>query len=223
MNYKIPSPKEIRENFQKSSYSFIEYHFHRRVSPYFTWFFLHFTLCAELIALLTPLVDLFTIYFIYKANYILAAILTQVHIIIDSTDGEVARFRKRIVKRSKNQEAFGAFTDSIVGMLIFPFVIFYVGFKLEDLITGIISLGSFYLLVISSAYAKIYYSHLNIGAKFREKHLGKKKYKWGFNSIIQKSLITLSLLFQSVVFLWIFIVGAIIITFLRIYLFYKQN
>ena len=64
MKYKVPSPREIRKSFQKSSYSFIEYHIHRRISPYFTWFFLHFTLTAELITLLTPLNDLITIYLI---------------------------------------------------------------------------------------------------------------------------------------------------------------
>ena len=223
MSYKMPSPKEIREKYQKSEYSLIEYHFHRRISPYFTWFFLHFTITAELIALLTPLADLFTLYLISNENFIWAAILTQIHIILDSSDGEIARFRRTFIKRSKKQEAFGAFTDSFVGMVLFPFVVFYTGLKFGNLITGAIGIGVFYLLVITSAYAKVYYPQSKVGKNFREKILGKRKYKWGFNSIIQKSLITLALLFQSIIFLWIFIAGALIITVLRIRLLYKQK
>lgn len=223
MKYSVPSPPKIRKSFQKSSYSFIEYHFHRRISPYFTWFFLHFTLTAELIALLTPLNDLLVIYFISNGNFILAAILTQVHIILDSSDGEIARFRKTIVKLTKSQESFGQLTDSLVGLLIFPFIIFYAGFKFSGVIPGLIIMGIFYLLVLSSAYVKIYYPKLEIGKNFREKHLGKRKYKWGFNSIIQKSLVTLSLLFQSIIFLWIFAAGALVVIVLRIYLLCKQR
>jgi len=223
MKYKIPSPNEIRKSFQKSEYSFIEYHIHRRISPYLTWFFLYFTITAELIALLTPLIDLITIYLIFNGNFILAAILIQIHIILDSSDGEIARFRKTIMKRSKNQEAFGALTDSLVGLLIFPFIIFYVGLEFGSLITGLIGMGSFYLLVISSAYAKVYYPKSRVGKNFRQKVFGKRKYKWGFNSIIQKSLITLALLFQLVIFLWIFVLGAITIVVLRVYLLYRQK
>lgn len=222
MKYKIPSPNFIRKSFQKSE-NFIAHHIHRRISAFLTWFFLHFTITAELIALLTPLNDLLTIYFISQGNFIVAALLIQLHIVLDSSDGEVARFRKTIVKRSKKQEAFGAFTDSMVGLLIFPFIIFYVGLALGNLIIGLISMGAFYLLVFSSAYAKVYYPKLKLGDKYRRKHLGKKKYKWGFNSVIQKSLITLALLFQSVIFLWIFVAGAITISVLRIYLLYRQK
>ncbi len=223
MKYSVPSPKEIRKSFQKKKYSFIEYHFHRRISPFFTWFFLHFTLTAELIALLTPVNDLITIYLISNGNFVWAAILTQLNIILDSSDGEIARFRKTIVKRSNNKEAFGGFTDSIVGMVFFPFVIFYTGFELGNLITGLISLGAFYLMVFSSAYTKVYFPKAEVGKNFREKALGKRKYKWGFNSIIQKSLITLALLFQSIIFIWVFVAGAIIVTLLRISLLYRQK
>ena len=223
VKYQVPKPREIREKYQKSDYSFIEYHFHRRISPYLTWFFLHFTICAELIALLTPVTDIFTLYFIYDGRYIIAAFLTQLHIIFDSTDGEIARFRKTIVKRSKNQDSFGGYTDSMVGLVLFPFIIFYAGLTFGNLITGLIGIGTFYLLVFSSAYAKVYFPSSEIGKKIREKAFGKRKYKWGFNSIIQKSLITLALLFQSVVFIWIFIAVALIMTFMRVYLLYKQN
>jgi len=223
MKYKVPSPREIRKSFQKSSYSFIEYHIHRRISPYFTWFFLHFTLTAELIALLTPLNDLITIYLISNGNFIFAAILTQVHIILDSSDGEIARFRKTIVKRTKTQESFGGFADSIVGMIFFPFIIFYTGFIFGNLIIGLISIGAFYLMVFSSAYAKVYFPKSEVGAKLREKAFGKREYKWGFNSIIQKSLITLALLFQSIIFLWIFVASAVIVSLLRAYFLYNQK
>ncbi len=223
MKYDVPSPREIRKSFQKKEYSFLEYHFHRRISPIFTWFFLHFTLTAELIALLTPINDLITIYLISNGNFIWAVILTQLNIILDSSDGEVARFRKTIIKRTENQNSFGGFTDSIVGMVFFPFVIFYTGFTFGNLITGLVSIGAFYLMVFSSAYAKVYFPKAEIGRNFREKHLGKRKYKWGFNSIIQKSLITLALLFQSMIFIWIFVAGAVIVTILRIFLLYNQE
>ena len=222
MKYKIPSPNEIRKSFGKSD-NFISHNLHRRISAFLTWFFLHFTLTAELIALLTPLNDLVTLYAISNGNFILAAILIQLNIVLDSSDGEIARFRKTIMKRTKNQESFGGLTDSVAGLLIFPFVIFYAGFKFGGLIPGLVIVGVFYLLILSSAYTKVYFPKLEIGKNFREKHLGKRKYKWGFNSVIQKSLITLALLFQSIIFLWIFAVGAFIVIVMRIYLLYKQK
>lgn len=222
MKYKIPSPNEIRKSFGKSD-NFISHNLHRRISAFLTWFFLHFTLTAELIALLTPLNDLLTIYFISNGNFIAAALLVQLNIILDSSDGEIARFRKTIVKRTESQESFGGLTDSLVGLLIFPFVIFYTGLEFGNLATGLIGIGIFYFLVFSSAYTKVYFPKLEIGKNFREKHLGKRKYKWGFNSVIQKSLITLALLFQSIIFLWIFVVGAFVVIVMRIYLLYNQK
>lgn len=223
MEYAIPSPKEIRKSFQKKEYSFLEYHFYRRISPYFTWIFLHITICAEIIALLTPLADIFTIYLISNGNFIWAAVLTQIHIIFDSSDGEVARFRKKIIKRTKNQEAFGGFVDSIAGFILFPFVIFYSALEFGNLATALISTGIFYILVASSAYTKVYFPKSKIGVNIREKTLGKRKYKWGFNSIVQKSLITLALLFQSIIFIWIFVAGAGAIILIRIFWLYQRS
>ena len=127
------------------------------------------------------------------------------------------------MKRTENQESFGGFADSMVGMIIFPFIIFYTGFIFGNLITGLISMGAFYLMVFSSAYAKVYFPKAEVGKKIREKAFGKRKYKWGFNSIIQKSLVTFALLFQSVIFLWIFVAGAVVVSILRIYLLYRQK
>ena len=186
MRYKVPSPREIRKSFQKPKYSFLEYHVHRRISPYFTWVFLHLTIVAELVALLTPVADLLTIYFISQGNFLVAAILTQVNIILDSSDGEMARFRKTIIKRSANKERFGGFTDSFVGMIFFPFIVFYVGLEFGNLITGLIGIGAFYLLVFSSAYAKVYFPESKSTKKLSKKVFGDRKFKWGFNSIIQK-------------------------------------
>ena len=220
MRYKVPSPKEIRKNFQKSD-NIISHHIHRRISAYLTWIILHITLWAEGIALLTPIIDLLAVYSIFTGHFIWAAILTQLHLVVDSSDGEIARFRKTIVKRTDKQDQFGGFMDSMAGLLVFPFIIFSIGFVLDSLFIGLIGMGVFYTNVISSSYVKVYFPKSDAGKNISSK-LKYKNYKFGFNSVIQKSLITLAILFQSLIFIWLFIIGGICMVVLRLYLYGKE-
>jgi len=217
MSYKVPSPSEIRSKFQRSD-NFIAHHIHRRISAYTTWFFLHFTLWAEAIAFLTPVVDALTIYLIYTNHWVWAALLTQLHLVIDSSDGEVARFRNTVVKRTEKQGQFGGFFDSIAGLLVFPFLIFYVGFALGDIFVGMLGMGLFFMNVASSAYVKIYFPKQKAIASLKKK-LTVKNYKIGFSSVIQKSLITLAILFQATIFIWLLIFGSAFMILARVYLY----
>jgi len=220
MNYKVPSPREIRSRFQKSE-NFIAHHFHRRISAYVTWFFLHFTLWAEAIAFLTPVVDALTIYLIYTNHWVWAAVLTQLHLVIDSSDGEIARFRGTVVKRTAKQNQFGGFFDSMVGLLVFPFIIFYVGFALGDMFVGLLGMGLFFINAASSAYVKIYFKKQKAITALKKK-MTVKNYKIGFSSVIQKSLVTLAILFQSMVFIWLLIFGSAFMILARVYLYSRR-
>lgn len=223
-NYVVPSPLEIKEKFQKASKAEDPWSHYvlRVISRHISWVVLHFTLWAEAVAMMTPVVDLIAIYLIYSGNFAWAALFTQLHIIVDSMDGEIARFRATVKKRTERQAKFGSFVDSMAGLLVYPLVIFSAGYFMDSLITGLVGMASLYLTVVSSVYIKVYFPQKKSrGAEIRNRFFGKFNTKLGFSSAVQKSLITLALLFQSLIFIWIFILGALFVTFLRFYLYRK--
>lgn len=211
-DYKVPSIQTIKKKFQKEKskedpWSHLVLRFFSR---HITWLLLHITLFAELVALTTPIVDILVIYNLLEGNFILAAILTQVHIIVDCVDGEIARFRKTVRKRTKQQELFGAFTDSMAGVLVYPLVIFTIGYLLGGIPLGLLGMMAFYLTVISSAYVNVYFKDQKAkSTKIREKIIGKQTFKIGFSSAVQKGLITLTILLQQEIFLYLFILGSV--------------
>jgi len=223
MNYKVPSVSEIKEKFQRPFWREpFSYYAHRPISRRLTWVLLHFTLWAEFIALMTPVVDLITIFLIFKGHFIWAAIFTQLHIIIDGADGEVARFRGTVRKRTAQQNRFGAYVDSMAGFLVYPLVIFSAGYFLGNLVTGLVAMLAFCVAVVSSAYAGYYFpSKGKKSQNLRKKLFGKTKLRIGFNSSIQKTLITLALLFQTVVFIWIFVAGLVALVGVKFYVYRK--
>ena len=117
-NYKIPKFKDFKFAKSRDEGDFLAPYTNRPISKFISWTFVHFSLCAELLALFTPIVDLITIYWIASGNWILAAIFVELSLLFDSADGEVARFRTTIKKRTEQQNAYGAYMDYMAGVLI---------------------------------------------------------------------------------------------------------
>jgi len=224
VNYVVPSPAEIKEKYQKAKEEedLVSHYILRFLSRNLTWIILHFTLLAEFVAMMTPVIDLIGIFLIFQGRWILAALLTQLHVVIDCVDGEVARFRATVVKRSAAQNKFGAFVDSMAGMLVFPVLILMAGVYMGSLLTGAVGMLLFSVNVLSSAYSKAYFpSKKKKGAAIRKKIFGNLKTKIAFSSYVQKSLVTLALLFQSPIFIWILSVGAATMISIRFYIYRK--
>ena len=226
-DYIIPKFKDF--NFAKSrdEGDFLAPYTNRPISKFFSWTFVHFTLCAEFIALLTPLIDLVTIYSISNGNWILAAILVEFSLIMDSADGEVARFRATIKERTEQQNAYGSYMDSMAGVILFPLVIFVAGLSMGNMLVGLLTMLSFFLVNLSAGYASIFSSKKKKSKMIQEDILGKIKKKLGirgvvgFSGDIQKHMIALALFFQTVVFLWIYFGLAMSIVLVKFYLYKK--
>jgi len=226
--YEIPRLKDFNFSKSRDKGDFLAPFTNRPISKFFSWFFVHFTLCAEFIALLTPIIDSLTIFVIYKGYWIVAAILVELSLIADSADGEVARFRATIdKKRTPQQNAFGAYMDSMAGVLIFPLVIFAAGYFMGNLLLGLLTMLSFLLLNLSTANSYIFPNKEKKSKSLQQGFLGRIKKKLhirgvvGFTGDIQKHVIALALLFKTTIFLWIYLVIAILLVLIKLYIYRK--
>ncbi len=226
-DYQIPRFKDFKFAKPRDEGDFLAPYTNRPISKFISWIFIHFSLCAELLALFTPLVDIITIYWISSGNWILAAIFVELSLLFDSADGEVARFRATIEKRTEKQNAYGAYMDSMAGVLIFPLVIFSVGYFMENMIAGLLASISFFLINMSAGYSYIFPDKKQKSKNVQDGFIKKVKKKLGikgvigFSGDIQKHIIALALLFQTVVFLWIYFAIAVAVVLSKFYLYKK--
>lgn len=226
-DYPVPKLKEF--NFAKSREEgdFLAPYTNRPLSKFISWTFVHFSLCAELLALFTPVIDLITIFFISSGNWILAAIFVELSLLFDSADGEVARFRATLEKRTPQQNAYGSYMDSIAGVMIFPLIIFFAGFYMGNLTAGLLAMLSFFLINLSAGYSSIFPNKKQKSKEIQKGFVGKIKKNLkikgvvGFSGDIQKHVIALALLFQSIIFLWIYFGIAVAVVLSKFYFYQK--
>lgn len=230
-NFKIPSPKEIKEKYQKPQEreDIPAWYIHRPVSKYLTHYLLRAwpTINPELIAFSTIVWDMLTIYIIYTGHWILAAFFTYFHVVIDSMDGEVARIQMDAGIMPRERGIFGGFWDSMMGLIAFPFVILATGYYLGDIWIGLFSMALFYIVVAASAYTHVWFperAEVSKSIQSKVKSIGRIKIKGpiSFDSTSQKMLIALAQLFQTTIFLWIFMAGAVIATIARMIVYSKR-
>lgn len=230
-NFKIPSPKEIKESYQKPKEreDILAWYLHRPVSKYLTHYLLRIwpTVNAEYIAFSTIIVDVLAIYLIYTQHWILAAFLTWFHVVVDSMDGEVARIQMNAGIMPKKRGIFGGFWDSMMGLIAFPFVVFAAAHFMGHTMVGVFSMALFYIVVAASAYTHVWFPERASVSKTLQskiKSIGKIKMiaPISFDSTSQKMLVTLALLFQTVIFLWIFMIGAVVATIARMILYSRR-
>lgn len=229
--FKVPSPKEIREKYQKPKEreDILAWYIHRPVSKYLTHYLLRIwsTINPELIAFSTIVWDVLTIYLIYAGYWIWAAFFTYFHVVIDSMDGEVARIQMDAGIMPKKRGIFGGFWDSMMGLIAFPFVIFATAYYLGHTMIGVFSMALFYMVVAASAYTHVWFperASVSKSLQSKIKSIGgiKMTAPISFDSTSQKMLIALAQLFQTTVFLWIFMIGAIAATIARMIIYSKR-
>ncbi|GEM_PF-2433848 len=229
MKYNVPPLRDFNFSKSRDDGDFLAPYTNRPISKFFSWFFAHFTLCAECVALLTPIIDILTIALIYNGYWIWAAVFVELSLIMDSADGELARFRATLVKRTDKQNQFGKYMDSMAGVIIFPLVIFSAGYFMGDLLLGLLTMLSFCLLNLSTANAGWYFEDKENKSKQIQKSgfIGKLKSRFGvrgvvgFTGDIQKHVIALALLFQTVIFLWVFFIVSMILVIIKFWAYRK--
>tara|TARA_Y100000310_G_C20694281_1_gene824405 strand:- start:3379 stop:4062 length:684 start_codon:yes stop_codon:yes gene_type:complete len=225
-DWKIPKFKDYRFGRYGEKEDFLTTIINRKITKYMSYAVIHFTLMAEFIAFMVPLIDLFTVYVIYTGHWIWAAVLVELSLLVDGTDGEVARFRATVRKRTKQQGQWGAFVDSMAGILIFPLVIFAAGYFMGSLVTGLLVSMSFLLLNASTGFAGMYFANKQKKRKQLQKGLsklfrGKIKGVVGFTGDIQKHVIAAALLFQTLIFLWLYFVLAMALVLVKFWIYRK--
>jgi phosphatidylglycerophosphate synthase len=225
-DYKIPKFKNYKFGRYGEKEDFLSHLINRKITRVMSYFVIHFTLCAEFIAFLVPLIDLFTVYVIYAGHWIWAAVLVEISLLVDGTDGETARFRATIRKRTKQQDQWGAFVDSMAGILVFPLVIFAAGYFMGSLVTGLLVSMSFLLLNASTGFAGMYFKNKQKKRKEMQKNIGrvfggKIKGVIGFTGDVQKHVIAAALLFQTLIFLWLYFVLAMALVLIKFWVYRK--
>ncbi len=127
MAQKISSPKELYKRYSKNYltkkgpevdelwYSRL---IGRRISIYFTWIFLHSNITPNQITLLSLLSGLVGCVFVAipkLSTFLIGFLFFHLYIILDSSDGEVARIRKM-------QSPLGKYLDRIFHVFIYLFL-----------------------------------------------------------------------------------------------------
>jgi len=123
----MESIKELREICQKpikSKESAWSWYVGRRISIYFTKLFLYTNITANQISIIWPILQFVTAFAFLLQNYwlnIIAVIVLKFGHILDTVDGEVARFRKKTSLQ-------GDYIDAMGHQLVYPTIFLMVGF-----------------------------------------------------------------------------------------------
>ncbi len=147
--YKKYSKNKLQVNTAFSDENWYSRFFGRRISIFFTWIFLHLGLTPNMITFICLILGIVGSFLIAvpKVHYLLAgSILFQLYMILDSSDGEVARI-------TNQKSLLGSYLDKLIH--IFIYTALYVALGLNIYIrTGNLSyvlLGILVSLVMSLA------------------------------------------------------------------------
>jgi hypothetical protein len=203
---------EIKK-LQKSALedSYIVFYFYRKISVFFSTLFVKLNISANFVTLLSLLADFLVVYLMYINYWILAGILVNLAIILDCSDGEVARYNiKQLKKAGKKIEKkkYGGYLDETLGTIGFALVIFFAGYFLNALWIGFFGMFGLFMIITTSAIAQIEFPNKNKIAKdFEENIFGKIKGRIGFDNGIQRILISIAVIFANI---WILLAFGIL-------------
>lgn len=139
MKYNKLTPRELYEqysknNLQKNTAFFDEMwysrYFGRKVSIYFTWLFLKLRITpntATLVSLLVGFIGAFIMAFPGQIYLVIGSIILQMYIILDSTDGELARILDK-------KTILGPYLDRLVH--VFMYVLIFVSMGMNVYLRG---------------------------------------------------------------------------------------
>ena len=194
--------KSQQKGPDKSGY--VVAYIYRRISIYFSMLFITLGFSPNFITLLSMLSDFFVIYLMYSQHWIWAGILVNMGLVLDASDGEVARYLISKGKKEKGKR-FGGYLDMVIGTIGFTLLIFFAGYFMNELWAGFFAMFGLFMIIVAAVTAKADFpDKLEIAKKFQTGLLGKMKGKLGFACGEQRILISLAVLFQSALLLWVF-------------------
>lgn len=183
-----------------------------RFVPYFAikWGF-----SANLVTFFALLLDVGAVFLMLNGWYFSAAVCVLLSYIGDISDGTIARYeiarqlrpyKKPYLCVPSFKKGYGQFLDETLGAIGFAAVVFTLGYTTGNEWLGFAALIAIFMMNITTAEAKLAIpTKKSISEKFQN-HRFKDKFQIGFTCDIQRTLIALAIIFQSNIFLWLFVI-----------------
>lgn len=215
--------KEIK-SFQKGpeQSGYVMYYVFRQVSPYFSALFIKLKLSANFITLLSMLSDFLVIYLMYAQQWIVAGILVNLAMVLDCSDGEVARYYKSKEKNPKGTK-FGSYLDAVLGTIGFTLVVFFAGYFLGNMWISLFAMFGLFMVILTSQASEITFPQKKeIAKNFEENLFGKLKGRIGFQCATQRLVVSIAVIFSSLHLLFIFGILCLFFVLLKFWLYRNQ-
>lgn len=183
---------------------YIVFYVYRKISVFFSVIAVKLRFSANLVTFISLLADFAAIYFMYLKMWVLAGIFVQLAIILDCSDGEVARYNISKGRKEKGKR-YGGYLDEVLGTIGFTLVIFFAGYFMGSFWIGFFAMFGMFMILVSSATAALEFENKKQIARNLEARLfGKRKGRIGFTNAVQRIMISLALVFTSLDILLIF-------------------
>jgi phosphatidylglycerophosphate synthase len=211
--------KTLQKNALSDDY--VVFYFYRKISAIFSTIFLKLRFSANFVTFLSLLADFLVVYLMFKGNWILAGILVNLAIILDCSDGEVARYNIQC-KNAKKGKKYGGYLDETLGTIGFTLVIFFAGYFLNNLWIGLFAMYGLFMIIVSSTVSEIEFKNKKeIVTNFEKGIFGELKGRIGFSNGIQRLFISIAIIFSSLEILFLFGVAANLFWLLKYWVYRK--
>lgn len=211
------------KTLQKSALEddYIVYYFYRRFSIFFSWFFVKIKASANFVTFFSLIADFFVVYLMSIGQFILAGIFVNLAIILDCSDGEVARFY-RLYNKDKPKKHYGGYLDETLGTIGFTLVVFFAGYFMGNIWLGLFAMFGLFMVIVSSAISEIEFPEKKeIVKKFENSLIGNIKGRIGFSNGIQRLLVSIAVIFSSIYLLGLFAILANLFWILKYWVYRK--
>lgn len=189
--------KKFKKSLEDDDY--IAYYFYRKLSAPFSTLFVKLRFSANFVTVLGFLADIIAIYFMFTQQWIVAAVLIQLAVIWDHSDGEVARYWNS-KKKNPERKYYGQFLDDALGTVSFVLVVFFAGYVMNEFWIGFAAMFGLFMTIATAAMtSSIFPNKDEISKKAEQKLVGKRRGRIGFSSTIQRIIVTLVVLFGAFV------------------------
>ncbi len=194
--------KSHQKGPEKSGY--LMYYVYRKISVFFSIFFIKLRISPNTITFLSLVSDGIVVYLMYLQKWIIAGLLVNLALILDCSDGEVARYY-RSKEKNPTEKKYGSYLDEVLGTIGFTAVVFFAGYFMGKIWLGLFAMFGLFMVILTSLTAQIEFPQKKeIAKKFEEGLFGNRKGRIGFTCAAQRILVSLGVIFSSIHLLFLF-------------------
>ena len=180
------------------------YYVYRKISVFFSIFFIKLRISPNTITFLSLVSDGIVVYLMYLQKWIIAGLLVNLALILDCSDGEVARYY-RSKEKNPTEKKYGSYLDEVLGTIGFTAVVFFAGYFMGKIWLGLFAMFGLFMVILTSLTAQIEFPQKKeIAKKFEEGLFGNRKGRIGFTCAAQRILVSLGVIFSSIHLLFLF-------------------